>query len=277
MNSTSNSTHTPYSTDDLERLKEFSNGKAKTNPPLCSRIPEKCGLREQLPDDCVYAIDRRLAAGALENVLGRLAIFLTTIMEVEMGYMPLMVAFVAGRRRKLSKMLLKDLFFTWREPHDDYTCAELMRKGLKEVEGPRSYNLCMAVERQRMWSAKVPGDGWRANPDLRLADALDLATRKLRPADVRYWPKAGRARRGDMPCNFPIGNVGHHRYFEDHTCVLYWWLNLKEVTPVTTNLKLVRDNSGEWRVQKPPGAIMLSEEEKTKICHLEYRIRTRFE
>ena len=274
MNSTSTPTHTPCSNDELERLNKFSEGKARNNPPLCSRIPDKCGLREQLPDDCVYAIDRRLAAGALKYVLGRLAIFVSSMMK--MGMMPLMVRYVASRRRELSKMLLKDLWFTWREPHDDDTCAHLMRKGLKEVGGPRSYNLCMAVERQRMWWDKGSGDGWRANPDLRLADALDLATRKLRPADTRYWPKAGRRKSGEKPCGFPIGDVDHHRYFEDYRCLMWWWLNLKEVTPVTTKTKLVRDNSGEWKVQKPSGPIRLWEEDKAKISHASHRIQNRF-
>ena len=272
MNSTSNSTHTSCSNDELERLEKFGKEKRNTNPPLCSRIPEKCGLREQLPDDCVYAIDRRLAAGALENVLGRLAFSLESMMEIEMGRMPLMVRYLPGRRRDLSKMLLKSLWFTLSEPADDDIWANLMRKGLKDVKGPRSYNLCMAVERQRMWRDNGPGDGWHANPDLRLADALDLATRKLRPADKRYWPKSGRRKSGEKPCAFPIGDVDHHRYFEDYQCLMFWWLNLWEVTPVTTKTKLVRDNSGEWKVQKPSGPIRLWAEDKAKISNASDRI-----
>lgn len=201
--------------DDLNRIRAFDMRKLRRTQ--CYRVPDKCVVRQVLPTDCVDAIDQRLAARALEGVLGivvdRMMVWIDKTTDAPHGM----------AWRSVCESLLKTLTVTWHDTHNDVDIMEFaMRQGSREVTGPKSYNLSMEAERRRVWNDIH--DGWLANPALRLADALDLATRKLRPPDVQRSPRR----------MFDMRDLHHHRFFEDSFNVTVWWDNLKEELPDTT-------------------------------------------
>ena len=210
--------------DDLNRIRAFDMRKLQRTQ--CHRVPDKCVLRQALPTDCVDAIDQRLAARALEGVLAivvnRMRFWIENTTSATYG----------DSWRYVRKTLLATLMVTWIDTHDDVEVVEAnIRRGWKEVTGPRSYNLCMKAERRRVWN-----DGWLANPCLRLADALDLATRKLRPVDVQSYPRR----------MFDMRDLHHHRFFEDPFNVIVWWDKVRDETPDTTG-PLQRDGKCQIR------------------------------
>lgn len=213
--------------DDLNRIRAFDMRKLQRTH--CHRVPDKCVVRQALPTDCVDAIDQRLAARALEGVLGivvdRMRFWIENTTDATHGM----------AWRSVCECLLATLTITWHDTHNDVEIMEhAMRRESKEVAGPKSYNLCMAAERRRVWN-DIYG-GWLSNPALRLADALDLATRKLRPLDVQCYPRR----------MFDMRDLHHHRFFEDSFNVIVWWDNLKEELPDTTG-PLQRDAKDQIR------------------------------
>ncbi len=210
--------------DDLNRIRAFDMRKLRRTQ--CHRVPDKCVVRQVLPTDCVDAIDQRLAARALEGVLGivvdRMMVWIDNTTDAPHGM----------AWRSVCESLLKTLTVTWHDTHNDVDIMEYaMRTGSKEVTGPKSYNLCMEAERRRVWN-----DGWLSNPALRLADALDLATRKLRPPDKKRYARQ----------MFDMCDLHHHRFFEDSFNVIVWWDNLKVELPDTTG-PLQRDAKSQIR------------------------------
>ena len=150
-----------------ERLDEFERRVGERDLPTLHSVPLDSGLRKVLPDDCIYAIDRWLAADACEFSLWPAAIILSDVI----GYSkPRCEAASCWRNGfQVLRMHLERVNHNVgveRFPYERWTPTRALRRFQKE-------------ERHRAWDRH---NGWTRRS--RLADALDLATRVERDAEA---------------------------------------------------------------------------------------------